>query len=227
MPYLIAFGCVSVLLGILSGIFNLKNRPLLRLIAKMAASLTFLAVGLAATALTERTGLYPILVVTALILGLLGDIFLCLHALTDPKSRQMFDAIGLAFFALGHLFFIGIFFSLAPFYWWLLPIIVVLPVALLIAMRLKVIKGGKMTVPMVVYATMLGLMVISSVNAYLHLKTVSTHVALVAAVFFACSDTFLTFKDYGHRWKDNPVLIQLVLITYYAAQAMFAITIIL
>lgn len=227
MAYLIAFGCVSVLLGIGSGIFNLRNRPLLRLIAKMTASLTFLAVGLAATALTERTGLYPILVLTALILGLLGDIFLCLHGLTAPESRQMFDAIGMAFFALGHLFFVGIFFSLCPFYWWLLPCVVVLPVALSIAVRLKVIKGEKMLIPMVIYATMLGLMVISSVNAYLHLKTPSTHVALVAAVFFAFSDMSLTFKDYSYRWKDNPFLIQFVLITYYAAQSMFAITIIL
>lgn len=216
-------GAVSVLSAGLSGTFYLRKNPRLRFVFKFVASLCFFFLGIAATA-SAQLSVYAVLVLSALSLGMLGDLFLCSEGLVLHQNKIMFDAFGLLTFLGGHLFFIALFFSTTPFDFRLLPVALILTVGLCASIAVKAVSFGKLTPVFLIYSVVLGLMVVSTLNYYLSAPSLKSTLALSAGVLFALSDSLIIFKDYGKR-KGHPVLVYAVLITYYVAQCLFAVTI--
>lgn len=227
MTFLYVLGSLSVLSAVLSGYFNVKEKAALRLMMKTAASLLFLLLGIAATAISGTYKSYAILVICALIFGLLGDIFLAVNTLATERGQKVFNAMGLTTFTVGHGFFIYIFLSGTHFNFYLLPLLLILPIALTTLVKMKIIKAGKFNIAFIAYSFILGLMAVSTVNLYINEPSSVNAMVLAAGLLFAASDCSLVIRSYSNleRRKVN-YLIFVVLITYYVAQVLFALTIV-
>jgi uncharacterized membrane protein YhhN len=207
-----------------------QKKHTLRLIAKSLASLLFCATGLLAILMRASFSKYAIGVMTALILGLVGDIFLCLDSLIDdPKNSMLMNGIGLLAFLAGHVFFIIIFMLEAPFKLWALSIIFVLPFLFFISHKSKFVKLPKAVLfPCLVYSMFLGLTVASTLSLYITAKTLPHLLAFIAAIFFTISDSTLLIRSSSEtNERKSSILMYVVLLSYYIAQNLFAITIFL
>jgi|AGTN01.1.fsa_nt_gi YhhN-like protein. len=226
MTILIVFGALSVISAVLSGFFNFKGRTAPRLIAKLAASILFCIVGLRAAMIGSGPRDYASFVLAALIFGLLGDIFLCMDDLATDRGEIFFDGLGVLMFFIGHLFFVGIFLSATSFNYYLIPLIFLLPVLLALLINFKVIVAKKIWAGLVVYSAVLGLTLVSSINLYINERDLKSLLVMIAGILFAASDITLLFRNYSAFGKDKVrYLIYIVLVTYYIAQNIFAITI--
>lgn len=218
---------LSIILGTLSGYFNLKDQPLYRIFTKGLASLLFIAIGLIATYITGAS-LYALLVLGALILGTIGDIYLCMNdklALKE-KANYLFFIGGACFFA-GHVLFAVVYLACVPFNLYLIPAILVIPALLAITLILgkNKISLGKLTPFAFFYGIMLNLMLVVTINAFIQYPNTPFGImSLIAGILFAISDGSLLFKEFSHL-KNNKILIYVVLITYYVAQCLFALSI--
>ncbi|MDR0696986.1 MAG: lysoplasmalogenase [Christensenellaceae bacterium] len=221
---------LTLLAGTISSYLYSKQKHTLRLIFKSLASLLFCATGLLAILLSRTFSVYSLGVMAALILGLVGDIFLCLDSLLpEEKSKMLMNGIGLLAFLAGHVFFIIIFMQKAPFKLQTLPIILIIPLLFLFAHKLRLINSPKsVVIPCLVYGMFLGLTVTSTVSLYLTERSLAHLIALFAALLFTISDSTLVIRFFSvSNERKNYILMYVVLFSYYMAQSLFAITIIL
>ena len=218
---------LSVILGTLSGYFNVRKNPTRRIFTKGLASLLFLAVALIALYIKGAT-LYAVLVLGALILGTIGDLYLCLNeniALKE-KASNLFLIGGACFFG-GHVLFGVVYLVSIPFELYLIPCLFVIPALLGVAILIgrKKITLGKFIPFAFAYGLVLNLMLVVTINAFIHnYDNPFGILSLLAGVLFVISDSSLLFKEFSHL-KGNRVLIYVVLVTYYVAQGLFACTI--
>lgn len=224
MPVLYVLSGFSVAAALLSGLFHTKDVPSKRLIFKLVASVLFCGVGIGALLYKGSYSAYGIGVLGALILGLLGDVFLCMKGLAEPKKLMLFNALGFFCFGLGHVLFVAIFLSVTSFNWAILPIFLAVPAGLGLFMAFKALDAKKLNGALMGYASFLGLMLMSAVNLYLHTEGVAGILAVVAAVLFSVSDLSLALREFGKFTNKKP-LIYLVLSSYYVAQCLFALSI--
>ena len=218
---------LSIILGVLSGFFNLRVNPTRRIFTKGLASILFLAVALIAIYI-KGASLYAVLVLGALILGAIGDLYLCLNAniALKEKTTNLFFIGGASFFA-GHALFIVAYITCVPFPLYLIPCALILPILLGVALLVgkKKISLGKLTPFAFAYGIILNLMLVVTINAFAHNSNNAFGIiSLVAGILFAISDGALFFKEFSHL-KGNPILIYVVLVTYYVAQCLFACSI--
>lgn len=218
---------LSVVLGTLSGYFNLRKNPTRRIFTKGLASLFFLAVALISLYISGAT-LYSVLVLGALILGTIGDLYLCLNeniALKE-KTSNLFLIGGACFFG-GHVLFSTVYLVCVPFELYLIPCIFIIPILLGIALAImkNKIALGKMVPFAFAYGVILNLMLVVTINAFIHnTDNAFGTLSLVAGILFVISDVSLLFKEFSPL-KGKPVLIYVVLVTYYVAQCLFACSI--
>ena len=215
---------LSVFTALTSGFFHLKEDAAKRLIFKLIGSILFCVVGLGALYINGAFSAYGVFVMGALILGLLGDIFLCMKGLSQDKKLMLFNALGFFCFAVGHIAFAAIFLSITPFNLYILPVMFAVPAILGVLMLLKVVDAKKLNIALLSYATLLGVMVMSALNLFVNNRGSAGILSLIAAILFAASDLSLAIREFG-RIKNKRVLIYLILATYYTAQCLFAITI--
>jgi len=226
MPVLFILSGLSVTTALLSGLFNIKNDPAKRLVFKLLGSVLFCALGLWAMYLKGSFSAYGVGVLGALILGLIGDVFLCMKGLVEPKKLMLFNAMGFFCFVLGHVLFVIIFLSVTQFHWQVLPLFLVAPVGLGLFMIFKALDAKKLNGAILGYASFLGLMLMSTVNLYLNTRSTAGILAVIAAVLFTVSDMSLALREFGN-FKNKTLLIYIVQMAYYIAQCLFAITIFL
>lgn len=218
---------LSIILGTLSGYFNIRKQPTRRIFTKGLASLLFIAVSLIALYLSGAS-LYAVLVVGALILGAVGDLYLCLNeniALKE-KSTNLFLIGGACFFG-GHVLFSVVYLTSVPFSLYLIPCVFVLPILIGIALLIgkKKIALGKYIPFAFAYGLILNLMLVVTINAFIHnYNNAFGIISLIAGTLFVISDGALFFKEFSHL-KGNRILIFVVLVTYYVAQCLFAYSI--
>ncbi|MDR2635174.1 MAG: lysoplasmalogenase [Clostridiales bacterium] len=226
----------SVLTGGIAAYFAAKNSHLLKLAFKTTASLLFCITALAAflhSAVNEPS--YAASVILALIFGLVGDIFLAVENFyTDKKVSSVLMLTGGASFLAGHLFYIVILFRIAPFSPVSLAAALSVPALFLLLSLIPVIKtndgkrvpvlgAGKLLIPFLIYALILGLMLAASLNAYIYRKDNAGTLLLTAAVLFTLSDVSLAVNAFPSAdFKIKPYLNYPVFILYYAAQVLFA-----
>ncbi len=218
---------LSIAFGTLSGFFNLKKKPVLRLFFKGLGSLLFIAVALVAIYRSGAT-LNAILVLSALILGTVGDLYLCLNKdlVVKGKSAPLFLIGGASFFG-GHVLFSTVYLIRVPFNPLLIPTIFIIPVLLIIVafFAKKSLKLGALLPFAVAYGVILNLMLAVTINAFVQNSTNTFGaLSLGAGILFAISDIALLFKEFS-KLKDNKILIYVVLVTYYVAQCLFATSI--
>ncbi|MBQ8177780.1 MAG: hypothetical protein IJ033_01175 [Clostridia bacterium] len=218
---------LSIILGTLSGYFNIAKKPVSRIFTKGLGSLLFTALALV-TIYLKGASLYGILVLGALILGMVGDLYLCMNKdfVLKEKANVLFFIGGSCFFG-GHVLFGVVYLISVPFELYLIPCLFVLPMLLAVALIVgkNKIKLGKLTPFAFAYGFILNLMLVVTVNAFIHnIDNVFGVLSLIAGILFVISDGSLLFKEFSHL-KGNPVLIYVVLVTYYVAQCLFATSI--
>ncbi|MDE7190869.1 MAG: lysoplasmalogenase [Clostridia bacterium] len=226
--YILVAVCIA--LGIFKSYSRNKGNLDFELIAKTCGSLCFVVVGVLAFYLTEHSGKeksYSLVVILGLILGLIGDIFLCLYdCYSDTKRKNLIQTVGVAFFFLGHLCYMFNFLSLEPFKLYLLPTLIVLPIVYII-FACKVLTSSKaQNVMLCIYYFALNLILTSSINLMI-VRGVNafTLLNLIGCLLFISSDTVLGLSWFAPSLKLPKSYDYYIILSYYAAQCLFALSI--
>lgn len=205
-----------------------KEQFAIKFALKAVASLGFVTVGILAIVNAEYFQNWHIFVLTALIVGMLGDIFLSTGNIC-PKGKDLdiLNLAGMMFFLTGHIIYI---FWLAKFVegfnWWLVIIPIVLPIVVAILAKLKVLNTGKATVPAIAYSAVIGAMLACAINAYISPTLQGLDIGkliLCGGILFSISDSFLAYYNFGN--KPHIALKYIYMPSYYIAQILFAFTI--
>lgn len=226
MAFLYTICGLSVVSALASGFFNLKDDPAKRFAFKLVASILFCAAGLAALYIKGEFSSYGIFVLGALILGMLGDAFLAMSGLAKDAKLMFFNGVGYFCFAAGHIAFAAIFLSVAKLSLYLLPLVAVVPFVLWLLIKTGVLNAGKLNIAIIIYASVLGVMVMAAVNIFVNIKGAVGILSIAAAALFASSDLALAIREFG-KLKSKTFIKYFVLSTYYIAQCLFVITIVL
>ena len=99
---------ICLILGFIKSFSKSKGNYDFELIAKTCGSLCFVATGILAFYLSSHSGkerTYSLIVIIGLILGLIGDIFLCLYegGNTHPKRKNLIQTAGVAYVQLPYV----------------------------------------------------------------------------------------------------------------------------
>ncbi|MCI8421008.1 MAG: hypothetical protein HFE34_01810 [Clostridia bacterium] len=222
---------VCIVLGILKSYSRNKGNYDFELIAKTCGSLCFVGVGILAFYLSQHDGKeksYSLVVIFGLILGLIGDIFLCLYDCNShPKRKNLIQVVGVAFFFLGHLCYMFNFLTLEPFKLYLLPTLIVLPIVYII-LACKVLTSSKaQNVMLAIYYLALNLILTSSINLMI-VRGVNafTLLNLIGCVLFISSDSVLGLSWFAPTLKLPKSHDYYIILSYYTAQCLFALSII-
>ncbi len=167
-----------------------------------------LIIALAVFSTSNSIANYKILIIAGLLFSLVGDVLLI------EKSRFVY---GLISFLIAHLFYIGAFFPNAQN----VKLFSVLPFVVYILIFLSVLWSGlgKLKIPVIFYASIIGTMGFCAVNRYLFNQTESAFYAMSGALFFMASDSILAFDKFKRPLKFADFW---VLSTYFTAQWMIA-----
>ncbi|XOV81028.1 MAG: lysoplasmalogenase [Aestuariibacter sp.] len=156
-------------------------------------------------------GLFVQLVLAALILSLLGDIFLML-----PSDRFI---PGLASFFLAHIAYIAAFVTgldtIAPDIIWSLPIVYGVALLWFVWPQLQALK-----IPVVLYAVVIMAMLLSTIARYQAFPSTSNLLLLLGAIIFVLSDSLIALDKFqGQLFKKGmPRALTLIIVTYFVAQ---------
>lgn len=233
MYLLCSLAGACVLCSFATALFRVRNMEKLRLATKLMASVLFCVTGLAAAALRERMSAAAALLLGALLLGLVGDIMLGLDRFAaDDPSRQFLYILGGVTFFFGHLLFIALLLPIGSFEPGVLLILPVVPVLFLMLQKAKVVDFGRDLLPLMLYGSFLSAMMMSTVNvarqgANIPQGEALSRLMILPGVLFAASDSLLFIRRYGtERTKKLMSLFEFgVMLTYYAAQALFALAV--
>ena len=205
---------------------SLKGGYVSQQMTKAVTSLFFILIALAAY--TEHKGdtTYFSLVLLGLICSFAGDIFIQTQKADARYDKQML-ACGIGAFFVAHCFYIAAFVHLAPFRVWDIVIFAVAYAILRLVFILAKLDFGKLLAASYIYLGAIMLMFTKALSLTLSgggFTTLSI-LLLVAASLFVVSDTILTFLNFYPPCKNNRVAASAVSVTYYVAQALFALSI--
>lgn len=215
----------SVLLSGLAVALENKGLTVYKYICKSMASLCFVFAALIAMAKAEEIQSWHLLVLSALILGMLGDIFLSTNSITaDKKTNELTDIIGALFFLSGHLLYSAWLINfISDFNFWLLLILLAVPATMVVFEKTKLMNLGKRFIPSLFYGVVIGLMLASAINAGIILGGGIGNMIIIAGSLFTISDGMLTLVNFGKLKKNW--LKYFYMVPYYIAQSLFALTI--
>ncbi|MCL2630922.1 MAG: lysoplasmalogenase [Firmicutes bacterium] len=228
MVHLIILSTLSIITASFSGYFNIKQNIRLRLLFKFVASLLFLAVGFFASLQSGTDKRYFLFIFSALMCGLLGDLFLVVKGFFEDGNRIMFEVFGMASFLLGHILYIVLFITTAgAFNFAVLAIALSAPLTICLLQKFKVFDLGKLFLPATVYCTILALMTATAVNFFIQINSTPALLAMIAGILFFVSDFSLALRNYNKKITKTgvSVLVYVVLLTYYTAQVLFGLSI--
>ncbi len=226
MGAIYALCAITGLLSII--IVYLENKGFLaqKYVLKTVASLCFVFVAILSLIYGEGFYNWKALVLCALVLGMLGDIFLSSeNVVPEGKPLNVLNIAGGGFFAVGHIVYVVWLLRFTEgFNYWLLFILAAFPILLLLLSKLKVMKPGKILIPAMLYSAFLGLMLVAAINAYLELSAYAIGKYILAGgILFCVSDFILAYYNFGNKEKTYVKYIYMP--AYYAAQLLFAMTI--
>lgn len=214
---------------------NPPKRNWKSLTLKMICSAIFLAVGIAAMALTGHTGPYAWIILAALVFSIIGDFLLHYE---DVIENHDYFFYGMIAFGIAHLLYLSDYIyilaakipGVKPFSWWEL---VTLVIALAIAQmgnKMFRLKPGKLKIPLYLYTTILIGTVIHACYLAVQYGLAGMPDGVMVLIFlggggllFATSDALIGLLHFGDK-KPRPMRI-INIVTYYAAQCLLAGTI--
>jgi len=207
----------------------LRNRGMERgrFVTKMTSSLLFCLVAFwAAVGRGEPMNLQAALMLGALVLGLVGDIVLGLDMFVAKSYRNFVFVLGGVPFFLGHLLYIGLLLSYGNIQWHLVAVLPIVPMFFLLLDRFKLIELKKMMVPLAIYGLVLGAMMLATLSLAAQGGALGRWM-WYPGVLFTVSDASLFLNKFGRGplEKLRPVFSYTVMIPYYAAQGIFALTV--
>ena len=198
---------------------------------KTSVSFLFIAVGLVSYHLSSKISMFGMFVVLALVLGLLGDIFLDLKYV-HPDHDKVYSYVGFIVFGMGHWMLQSAILTTyyGGFKWWYLLFALVLDVIISIITILMEkplhLKYGSMKLISFLYALCLfGTFSLSLLVAILYsFKNLVINMLLIGSILFAISDLVLSGTYFGEG-KERPIDFILNYLFYYGAQFTIAWTI--
>lgn len=221
---------ICIIFGIIKAHSRGKGNTDYELIAKTCGALTFVCLGILAFFLSKPTinnMSYGLAIIVALILGMLGDIFLCLDGNSHPDRKNLITSIGVLFFFLGHICYMINMLTLAPLKLYLLPTLLVFPLIYIILCLTKVLNS-KLTqnILLAIYFLALNLILVSAINlVIIQGATAFTMLLLFACVLFISSDTVLGLTWFAPKIKFPKNTDYYIILSYFLAQCLFALTI--
>jgi len=233
---LIVISILSFFLIALYITVEVKGKPLFAFFFKGLASFSFLMVfavafgmklGFLDEGLIDYQNLrmpVPVLILMGLIAGLLGDLYLALRPLQDPKKNETIIISGIVCFSTGHLFYFSALMFLGPLSY--LAIVLAFMMTLIIYLMSKKLgyQMGKAFVPTFIYSGLIFLMVGQALGyAIGNQFSPFSMLFLAGAILFAISDLILAPIYYAGNQKKIMVILNLS--TYYLAQLLIAASI--
>lgn len=220
---------VCLVMGVLKSYSRSKNMLEYELLFKTCGSLCFVCLGILAFYLADGADVqYSLAVIIALILGMLGDIFLCLYdILVIPKRKDFVQYVGVTFFFLGHICYMFNFLSLSTLKLYLIPFVIVMPVIyLILALTKKVQTNTLQNVFLTIYFLALNLILLSAINLVITGEDMTFAViVLIASVLFISSDIVLGLSWFAPSAKLHKNYDFYIILSYFLAQCLYAISI--
>lgn len=224
MYFIYVIIAISIAFSIAMLYFEKKKQYLSKFICKTLASLFFVLAAFFSLLITSKFELIYLMIAEALVLCMLGDIFLSIEDIAKDIDIRVIELLGLVFFLLGHFaFLLSFIFLVNTFNYLLLIIVFLLPVAVIVLQQIKLIDLKKLKLPVCVYAAIIGSMLATAVNVFLSEISTTSILILIAAIIFVLSDVSLLFYNFG---KNKKFALKIgCIIPYYIAQCMFALLI--
>lgn len=220
---------ICLIMGILKSYCRNKDYLEYELLFKTCGSLSFVCLGILSFYLSGTDNIqYALAVIIALVLGLLGDVFLCLYdILVIPKRKDFVQYVGVTFFFLGHICYMFNFLSLAPLKLYLIPFVVIMPIIYLILAGTKKVQTNNLqNVFLTIYFLALNLILLAAINLVIVREdTVFPVLVLIASVLFISSDIVLGLSWFAPSAKLHKNYDFYIILSYFAAQCMYAISI--
>lgn len=217
---------VCLVFAVLVAYFYEAEKSAASIAFKVLASLSFVL--LAIIMLYRRGGMTQTstLLLGALVLGLVGDIFMGLRPALKEENRDSFFVIGGTAFGLGHFLYAAAFVMAAGVRPALLAIIILMPIVFFALSRLKLMNAGKMAPALMLYGAILGLILAGGIELMLCKSEIGPY-ALAGALLFIASDTMLfLFLFPGAKIERSKGLLGFfdyaLMLCYYMAQLLFA-----
>jgi len=217
IPIIIAGVCV---LSTAFFIWTEYNWPQKRtLITKGISSLLFIAIGVAGYYIMKTPGEYALWIIAALIMGLIGDLFLVF-----PNILKSF-ILGLAAFLVGQIIYGATFLRFGGFVYYDIIIYAVIVGASLFAYSKSSLHLGKMKIPVLFYLLIISFMYTMSVSILYKggFNPPTTALIVAGATLFLVSDIVLAFVRFQENAKPRLRGINLAL--YYSGQILLALSI--
>ena len=158
---------------------------------------------------------YKIFIISGLIFSIVGDM-----SLIFPEQHFI---KGLIAFLIGHICYIIAFVVSGGFHftiWIFLPIIIVG----MLYLQLIIKYTGKMTIPIIIYISIIIIMGWMAIERFNSLPTNGTFIAAAGAILFMISDAVLALNKFRKPFFSAELII---LTTYFTAQWLLAISVIL
>jgi len=227
----------SIFLVSLYIVIEVKGKPLTAFFFKGLASFSFLLVfavslsmklGLLHDAIIDFSALHmpvPILILLGLIAGLLGDLYLALRPLQDPKKNETIIISGIVCFSVGHFFYFSSLLLLSPLSLIAILMAIIMTTFIFFMSQKLGYQMGKALLPTFLYSGLIFLMVGQSLGYAIHVDfSPFSMLFLTGAILFAISDLILAPIYYAGN--DKKLMIIFNLSTYYLAQLIIAASII-
>jgi len=186
---------------------------------KAVSSLLFVAIGVMGFVLLKITPDYALLIILALVMGLVGDLFLVFSA-----SVKCF-IIGLFAFLIGQIIYGITFLKFGGFMAYDLIIYAVVVAASLIVYKKSSLELGKLKIPVLFYVLIIAFMYSMAMSLMYKggFDTATTILIVIGANLFLASDAVLAFVRFK---KDSKAALRGVnLALYYSAQIILALSI--
>ncbi|HKM29691.1 MAG TPA: lysoplasmalogenase family protein [Bacilli bacterium] len=227
MAYLFVIIGIMMVSMIVYMYYYFKVTKEIRLALKLATSLWFVLLGIAAIFIqTDKNIKFSIIMLLGLIFGFLGDAVLGLRR-TNSESNKAFFCVGLLAFMLGHILYSLAYFSFSsyPQYIYFLVALAV-TVVLIVVVELTKVKLGYLRAPNYLYTYISSFLLTTIVLAVIDGFTLGKTLALLGIVSFISSDVILNYLYFKELSPAKFKIYKYInIVTYYVGQMLIALSI--
>ena len=197
--------------------FELRRNYLIALYFKGITSLTFIMLALSFLFQSGSLGPFALFILIGLTFGLLGDIYLALRPLREPKENETIIILGISVFSLGHISYLIALSLLDQFSVLSICFGILMMFGVILLSRLMKFQMGRTKYFNYAYAALIFTMIGQSI---VYVMNGGPVFLMLGACLFGVSDLVLApiyYKQMNQKW-----MIALNLITYYLAQVLIA-----